>query len=98
VTDDERGKLTLLNLRQRRGDALLLVRERLAAGNAKRGIARDEGGEGVGRLRAHVSEAAIGPLARIGLHQPLVLPRSQARAARDHVGGFAARCSGLPTA
>ena len=89
MADDERGQRTLFDVFERRLDALLLMRERLASGKRERGIPGCERVEALGRLRTDLLEAAVGPVAGVGLHQARVLFRLEAYALGDRVGGFA---------
>ena len=57
-------------------------------GNAKPGSAVSEGRELLGGLGDHLGEAAVGPVARVGLHQARVLHGFQTDRRGDDVGGF----------
>ena len=89
VADDERGQRVAFDAFERVLDTHLLVRERLSAGKRERRIPGCERVEKRDVFSADVLEAAVGPIARIGLHQPRVLFGLEAEALRDDVGGFA---------
>ena len=69
--------------------ARALLGERLAAGEGEVRVAVDEAGEAVGVFGVYVAEQAVGPVARVGLHQARVLARLQTDPRAHDVRGFA---------
>ncbi len=73
---------------QRRGHPVLLVGERLAAGEGEVDGAGDERAEELGLLRLHFGEGPVGPVAGVGLHQSGVGDGGHAEPSGDDVGGL----------
>jgi hypothetical protein len=89
VADDERGQLATFDVGERGADAHLLFGEGLPAGKREARIARGERDEQLGRHGLDLGEAAVRPVARVGLHQACVLDGLQADRLRHDVGRFA---------
>ena len=84
----QRRQHAALDLAQAGVHPHVLFGEGLAARKCEVGFSRGEGVEALRIFRPDLSEAAVRPVARVGLHQPRVLLWLQAKSARDDVGGF----------